>query len=162
LSGALNNVQDELRKFGKDSGKPTTNVTISSNYSLGDERPTDPAVAVYFTWDGLGVCIPVDRYSSIAANLQAIAHIIGARRVELRHGTLALIRATFTGFAALPPPPAVDWRNLLNFTEGEILPTIEKRYKQMAKAAHETDPNPHNRMVELNRAIDQARRELKQ
>ena len=50
------------------------------------------------------MCIPVDRYNSVEANLQAIHHIIEARRVELRHGTLALVRASFTGFKALPAP----------------------------------------------------------
>ena len=55
-------MQDSLRLFGKDSGKNITGVVISSNYTLGVERPADPSVAVYFTWDGLQVCIPVDRY----------------------------------------------------------------------------------------------------
>jgi hypothetical protein len=61
--------------------------------------PADPGVAVWFTWDGMQVCIAVDRYQKVASNLQAIHHIIEARRVELRHGTLALVRASFTAKA---------------------------------------------------------------
>ena len=37
----------------------------------------------------------------IPPETSAIHHIIEARRVELRHGTLALVRATFAGFLAL-------------------------------------------------------------
>src|ERR1043165_9353291 len=76
LPPALNNVQDKLRKFAKDSTRPVPNVVISSNYSLGNERPSDPAVAVYFQWEGLPVCIPIDRYQSIQATLQAVPHVI--------------------------------------------------------------------------------------
>ena len=79
-----------LELFGKDSRKPISALVISSNYSLGDERPADPGVAVYFQWEVLNVCIPVDRYATLADNLQAIHHIIEARRVELRHGSLQL------------------------------------------------------------------------
>lgn len=104
LSKALNNVQDSLRRFSSDSGKVLTGLVISSNYSLGVERPDDPGVSVWFTWDGLQVCIPVDRYSSVASNLQAIHHVVEARRVELRHGTLALVRASFTGVRCAAAP----------------------------------------------------------
>src|SRR5690348_5115358 len=110
LPGAIRNVQLSLRLFGQDSGKPVANIIMSSNVTLGAERPADPGVAVYFSWEQLQVCIPVDRYDTVAANLQAIYHIIEARRVELRHGTLALVRASFAGFKALPAP---SWRLVL-------------------------------------------------
>jgi hypothetical protein len=103
LSGALKNVESSLKLFARDSGKAISDLIISSNVTLGRERPTDPGVAVWFTWDGLQVSIPVDRYQTVEVNLQAIHHIIEARRTELRYGTLALVRASFTGFKALPP-----------------------------------------------------------
>jgi hypothetical protein len=162
LTSALNNVQDELRKFGKDSGKPVTNMVISSNYSLGNERPSDPGVAVYFQWDGLPVCIPVDRYATIQANLQAIAHVITARRTELRHGTLALVRATFTGFTALSGPNVVDWRKILQLGLRETrLSVAESSYRDLAKIFHPDRPGGSaERMAELTAAIAQARKEL--
>lgn len=104
LPNAIKNVQASLRNFAADSGKSLKNLTVSSNVTLGADSPADPGVAVWFEWDGLQVCIPVDRYRSVASNLQAIHHILEARRVELRHGTLALVRATFQGFLALPAP----------------------------------------------------------
>lgn len=165
LPAALNNVQDELRKFGKDSGKPVTNVVISSNYSLGNERPADAGVAVYFQWDNLPVCIPVDRYATIQANLQAIAHVIVARRTELRHGTLALVRASFTGFTALAGPSVVDWRKILRVTGMDsdaptLLRACETNFREMAKQVHPDRGGDQQKMAELTAAISVARKEL--
>lgn len=102
LPAALKNVENSLKLFGSDSGKAVGSIILSSNVTLGQAKPADPGVAAWFLWDGMQVCIPVDRYDSVAGNLQAIHHIIEARRVELRHGTLALVRASFQGFTALP------------------------------------------------------------
>lgn len=166
LPGALKNVHDSLRRFASDSGKKLEGLVISSNYSLGVENPADPGVSVWFTWDGLQVCIPVDRYNSVAANLQAIHHVIEARRVELRHGTLALVRASFTGFAALPAPNASNrapWRAVLEFA-GDARPTAEDiaaRYKDLARARHPDIPGgSHEAMAQLNEARDAALREI--
>ncbi|GAA5124563.1 hypothetical protein JIN84_12845 [Luteolibacter yonseiensis] len=109
LAGAIKNVQCSLKLFGSDSGKAVGDVVISSNCSLGVDNPSDPGVAVWFTWEGKQVCIAVDRYAKLEANLQAIHHIIEARRTELRHGGLEIIRATFTGFLALPAPAPKPW-----------------------------------------------------
>ncbi|HSV45118.1 MAG TPA: hypothetical protein VLJ58_04925, partial [Ramlibacter sp.] len=116
LAGALKNVEHSLSLFASDSRKPLTGIVISSNVTLGVQRPADPGVAIWFTWDGLQVCIPVDRYESVEANLQAIHHIVEARRVELRHGTLALVRASFTGFKALPAPAGKHWSDVLGLS----------------------------------------------
>ena len=62
LAGALKNVQDSLRRFAADSRKKLENLVMSSNVTLGESRPADPGVAVWFVWDGLSVCIAVDRY----------------------------------------------------------------------------------------------------
>ena len=161
LSGALKNVKDSLRRFAIDSGKKLDGLVISSNYSLGVETPLDPGVSVWFTWDGLQVCIPVDRYSSVASNLQAIHHVIEARRTELRHGTLALVRAAFTGFAALPPPSSKrPWREVLQVPPDTTLENAEQVYKIMARAAHPDNGGSHDAMTALNLAIGEARKEL--
>ena len=46
LAGALANVRKSLELFGKESGKAVSGLVISSNYTLGTERPADPGVAV--------------------------------------------------------------------------------------------------------------------
>lgn len=164
LIGAMTNVSDSLRRFGADSDKPVTDVVISSNVTLGVNTPADPGVAIWFKWDGLSVCIPVDRYSKVEANLQAIHHIIEARRTELRHGTLALVRATFTGFAALPSPSTMTpWRVVMDF-EGRDRVTaadIDSRFKTLAKQRHPDIPGGSNQaMAQLTAARDAALKEI--
>lgn len=157
LSAALSNVETSLRLFAKDSGKAASSIVISSNVTLGREKPDDPGVAVWFSWDGLQVCIPVDRYTTVAANLQAIHHVIEARRVELRHGTLALVRASFQGFKALPPPAgAKAWYEILGVQRSASKDEIERAYRDKAKSAHPDRGGSHDAMSALTKAKDEA------
>lgn len=162
LVGALKNVQDSLRRFGVDSGRPLVDIVLSSNVTLGADRPKDPGVAVWFAWDGAQYCIPVDRYETPAANLQAIYHVLEARRVELRHGTLALVRATFAGFKALPAPPGTKtWRELLGVAATERnMATVRAAYKRLASTAHPDKGGTHQAMTDLNAALADAEKEL--
>lgn len=155
INGALKNVQDSLRMFASDSGKKLDGLIISSNVTLGAQRPEDPGVAVWFTWDGLGICIAVDRYTSVESNLQAIHHIIEARRVELRHGTLALVRATFTGFKALPAPAGTSWWQVLGVKQTASRDEIQTAYRKLASDAHPDKGGTAERMAEINRARDE-------
>jgi hypothetical protein len=166
FEGALRNVRKSLEAFAKDSGKAITFPVLSSNIDLNPltensgKRPTDPGVAVWFSWDGLQVCIPVDRYETPAANLQAIHHIIEARRTELRHGTLALVRATFTGFQALPSPQGKHWSDILQVRRDASRDAIEANYRRLAKDRHPDAGGGPDAMSELNNARDIALREI--
>ncbi len=162
LPGALKNVDDSLRRFAADSGKKIEGLVISSNVTLGVQRPEDPGVSVWFTWDGLQVCIPVDRYQSVEANLQAIHHIIEARRVELRHGTLALVRASFTGFKALPAPSkGRHWRDVMHFSSPPLSKAeVDERYRELAREAHPDRGGSNEEMSELNQARAEALKEV--
>lgn len=160
LAAALKNVESSLRLFASDSGKKLEGLVISSNVTLGVQRPADPGVSVWFTWDGLPVCIPVDRYKSVEGNLQAIHHIIEARRVELRHGTLALVRATFAGFKALPAPPGTHWTDVLQVTSSTSLGTIEQNYKRLRSDHHPDRGGDPHRFDEIQKAWEQAQREV--
>lgn len=158
---ALGNVQRSLRGFAADSGKKLEHAIMSSNMTLTVSSPEDPGVAVWFVWDGLQLCIAVDRYNTPAKNLQAIHHIIEARRVELRHGTLALVRASFAGFKALPAPPGKDWRSVLRIAGGVMTSErIDAAYRELAKTAHPDAGGSTERMAELNNARDTALREI--
>ncbi len=160
LPNAIKNVHGSLRNFAADSGRKLEQLVISSNVSLGADSPADPGVAVWFMWDGLQVCIPVDRYYSVASNLQAIHHIIEARRVELRHGTLALVRATFTGFLALPAPKGSHWTEVLSLPKDAKREDVKAAYRRLASEAHPDRPRgSHERMAALNAAQDAALRE---
>jgi hypothetical protein len=159
---SLRNVQQSLRGFAADSGKKLEHAIMSSNMTLTIATPQDPGVAVWFVWDGLQLCIAVDRYDTPAKNLQAIHHILEARRVELRHGTLALVRASFAGFKALPPPPGCSWREVLgiapdrNITRDEV----EAAWKRKAGEHHPDRGGDLYKMQAINEARDTALREI--
>jgi len=158
LAGALKNVQESLRLFAVDSGKKLDGLTISSNVTLGVNKPQDAGVSVWFTWDGLQVCIAVDRYSSVEGNLQAIHHIIEARRVELRHGTLALVRATFQGFLALPASIARDWWVVLGVSKDASPEQIKAAYRKKSADHHPDKGGSEAAMTEVNLAYQEATR----
>lgn len=160
LPNAIKNVHTSLRGFATDSGKKLDGLVISSNVTLGMDSPADPGVSVWFVWDGLQVCIPVDRYSSVASNLQAIHHIIEARRVELRHGTLALVRATFQGFLALPAPGGQDWWDVLGVSKTCTREEAKAAYRALASKFHPDKPGgSHEKMATLNQAQEKALQE---
>lgn len=135
LAGALKNVREELARFAKDSGKKLDRIVISSNVTLADQNPRQPGVAVYFVWDGIETCIAVDRYARVEWNLQAIFHCIEAERTKLRHGGLELVRATFRGFTALPPP-AGSWYEVLGVSKDAATSEIIAAYQRKRSAAH--------------------------
>jgi hypothetical protein len=160
LPNAIKNVQGSLRNFAADSGKKLEQLVISSNVTLGADSPADPGVAVWFVWDGLQVCIPVDRYHTVASNLQAIHHIIEARRVELRHGTLALVRATFTGFLALPAPPGSQWWEVLGVDRTACThDDIKAAHRRLASQHHPDRGGSTEKMAAINLALEAALKE---
>lgn len=81
FAGALNNVRKSLAMFGQDSGKTVSVAQITSNASWMDQKPNDPGIAIWFEWDGALRCIAVDRYLTVAENLQAVHHVLEARRL---------------------------------------------------------------------------------
>ncbi len=157
LTGALSNVEKSLSAFARDSGKKLENMVLSSNVTLGKARPSDPGVAVWFVWDGMSVCVAVDRYLTVEANLQAIHHIIEARRVELRHGTLALVRATFAGFLALPAPKDhQEWWDVLECKQDASQEVIKANYRRLSSDHHPDRGGDHNKMAAINSAYKKA------
>ncbi len=163
LGPALNNVRKSLEAFGRDSGKSVTGIILSSNVSLGEDRPADPGVAAWFVWDGEQRCIAVDRYPKVQDNLQAIHHIVEARRTEVRHGGLQVVRQTFKGFTALPGPAgARGWRSMMGFSPAATVTAgeIDARYRDLAAAWHPDRGGSAAAMADLNIARDAAKKEL--
>lgn len=160
LAGAIKNVNESLVRFSNDSGKAVSDIVLSSNCTLGQNRPPDPGVAAWFRWAGESICIPVDCYTSPEENLQAIYHVIEARRTELRHGTLHLVKATMRGFKALPPPPGKKaprpWTDVLGVPVRATKDQIEQAYKVKAKKAHPDAGGSDEAMAELNQAKQEA------
>lgn len=83
-----------------------------------------------------------------------------ARRTELRHGTLHLVKATMAGFKALPPPPGHKprrpWTEVLQLNPGATKQQIEESYRLAAKKAHPDMGGSTEAMAELTRAKEEA------
>jgi len=162
LHKAVQNVDDALRRFASDSGIALKWAVVTSNKEpLSNRQPDDKAVAAWFEWDGDQRCIAVDRYDKIEHNVQAIYHIIEARRTELRHGGLSIIRQTFKGFTglALPSPENTDppWREVLEFGEGRINGSkVRQRYRELAALHHPDNGGNRDTFEQIVRARDAA------
>lgn len=160
LLKAIENVRTSLRGFQKDAGIKIEHVVLSSDADMMTDKPRDPGVAVWFMMDGQWVCFAVDRFFDLAANVQAIHHIIEARRTELRYGGLEIVRQTFRSFqAALPAPGAKPWWQILGVEKTATLADIEAAYRKLAVERHPDRGGSDAMMAELNRARDIAKAE---
>ena len=160
LSTALKNVKSALQLFAKDSGKTVTDVVLSSNVGgLDIGAPSDTGVAAWFVWDGEQRCIAVDRYPKPEDNLQAIYHILEARRTEIRHGGLHIVRQTFKGFIALLGPPA--WWDVLGVSRTASEATIDATFRSAAKSAHPDAGGDREAWDRLNTAYQEAKAGLR-
>lgn len=132
VAGALENVQSEIKRLG---GKITT---ISSNVTLGSQRPDDPGVAVYFEYDGEPTAIPCDRWTSVESNLQAIAKTIEAMRGIERWGAKHMIKSAFRGWAQLAGPSGAHeaWHVVLDIAAHASTEAVRSRYQQLRSTAH--------------------------
>lgn len=158
LSAALKNVNNSLQLFGSDSGKRVTDVIVSSNVTLGMQNPKESGVSIWFKWDDSTLCIAIDRYAKVEDNLQAIHHIIEARRTELRHGGLHIVRQTFRGFKALPESASKkEWHQVLGVDKTASEEQIKSSYKKKAKEVHPDVPGGSNALFqELQQAYEVA------
>ena len=160
LDGAIDNVRKSLRLFAEDSGRKLEGIQITTNMGLFDAHPKDPGIAVWFIWDGALRCIAVDRYMTVAENLQAIHHVLEARRVEMRHAGIEMVRTTFRGFvAALPAPGERPWHEILGVSPSATTAEIAAAYKDMARKYAQDGSD--DKLSELNVARDRAMKAAK-
>lgn len=157
---AVKNVTKSLQGFQKDSGLRIDNPVMSSNRDLMDRiKDNDPGVAVWFQMDGQWVAFGVDRFPDPASNIQAIHHIIEARRTELRYGGLAIVRQTFKSFLALPAPAGKHWSEILGVPRDATAAQIQAVYRKLAAERHPDRGGSDAMMADLNAARDAAMKE---
>jgi hypothetical protein len=144
----------------------STNVaTRLDGLPRGDQRnPDDPGAAVYWRKNqGLPMkCMAIDRYRGVADNLCAIAATLEAMRAIERHGGAEILDRAFTGFAALPASTGRPWRVVIGIADSAN-PTrqmIEEHFRVRARSAHPDTGGSNEAMSELNRARDEALREI--
>lgn len=152
---------EELKRLG------AANVVISSNIQTrldglpyaNTRRPEDPAVAVYFTWNGQQYCFACDKWDMPKDNLRAIAKTVEALRGINRWGTGEMMQAAFTGFQSLPAPASREqscW-DVLGLAPGSSGETVRMRYRELARRCHPDSPTGSTEaMAELNQAYETA------
>lgn len=155
LAGALKNVKKSLELLAKDSGKRVADIVVSSNVTLSSQSPSNAGVAVYFSWDGVQTCIPVDRYNKVACNLQAIHHVIEADRTKMRHGGLHLVRAAYEGVLKLDAPFNVaEWHAILGVSPEANKDIVHRAYKNLRSTAHPDKGGNADYFIEIQKAYD--------
>jgi hypothetical protein len=141
----------------------STNVPIRKDglpYSL-KSSPSDPGVAIYFLWREQQRVFACDQYERVEDNLHAIVLSIEALRGLERWGVSQMLERTFSGFKALPAPepekPKKSCWEVLEVHPQADLDFIEAVYKFKLKKLHPDSGGDHERMVELNCAMEEAR-----
>jgi hypothetical protein len=153
LAAALNNLKVECSRLG---GK---NLVLSSNYTLGNERPAESGVVAYFLLDDKSIAIPCDRWRLVEHNVQAIALTIGAMRGMERWGAKHMITAMFSGFKALPEKSSgLDPWEVLGMTRSVTTTAeeITEAYRRKSRTEHPDAGGSHERFRVLREAHDLA------
>jgi hypothetical protein len=161
-SEALKRLEGQLRRLGAQLPVLSSNITLTlGGTPRSGENPNDPGIAVYFTLKDKRLVLACDRWLSAADNIAAIAAHIDALRGQERWG-VGTAEQAFAGYTALPAPDQINWRTILGISPGTEpdLASIENRYRELAAQHHPDHGGSSDQMIELNRAVQEARREL--
>lgn len=121
----------------------------------GEREPDDPGAAVYWRkgMKGQMRCMAIDRYTTVADNLAAIAATLEAMRAIERHGGAEILDRTFTGFAALPEKAGGRaWWDVLEVPSEANRETVESAFRRLARERHPDRGGSEAQMAELNEA----------
>jgi len=160
---AADRVEQEVRRITE---ADVDSLVISTNVGgVSRKQPEDPGAAVYFNRNGRPLCFPCDRYTTVQANLAAIAAHLEAMRGMERWG-VGTTEQLFIGFQALPAPGS-DWRTVLEFgpetfhASTHVTPEqVEVRFRELAKKRHPDRGGSHEDFVRLEEARRVALEEL--
>lgn len=168
LAGARDGLIDEIRLLGGEQIILSTNIPLRKDglpYA-SYKTPGDIGAAVYFQLDGEFQVFACDKWNRIEDNIQAIRKTIEAIRGIERWGSSEMLNRIYKGFKALPEEAGAstgnEWWNVLGVDPSAALPEIEKAYRKAAVKAHPDNPGGGNdQMTKLNKAVAQARKEMK-
>jgi len=162
--------QIELMTGRYDWMRREAGLVISTNIALrrdglplaGQRQPDDPAVAVYFNYNGRPTCFACDRWDKVEHNMQAIAKTIDALRGIARWGTGDMLEAAFSGFAALPAPASSPllWRSILGLPPTCSLGDAERAYRRLRSEHHPDRGGSPDEFDRIHKAWKEAQKEL--
>lgn len=162
FSKARREVFEELRRLKAKDAILSTNIPLKSNGEpYATYRLADMGVAIYFKHKGKHMVFACDKFDRIEDNLWAVVQTIKAIRSIERWGASEMMERAFTGFQALPDPNAEDWKHVLNLSSKPTLEEAKSAYQRLAKEFHADHGGSHEKMVRINKAWEQAQKELR-
>jgi hypothetical protein len=162
VADGVRRVLEQLEHMGIDR----QDVIISTNVRTrldgmprsGESEPDDKGAVVYWlARKQERRCMAIDRYTTVADNLDAIAATLEAMRAIERHGGAEILDRAFTGFLALPEKASEPWREVLEIPNG-VHPNatyIENRFRKLALKHHPDhggDPKQFHRLMQAREA----------
>lgn len=168
LANARDLLINEVRLLGGSSLIISTNIPLRLDGlpRSGYAAPRDAGVAIYFKRAKQDMAFACDRWDRVEDNIYAIAKTIDALRGVARWGSGDMLKAAFTGFAALPAPFVAsvkrDWQAVLELQD-LLQPSeddIRRAYQRLASKFHpDRAGGDAAKMAELNQARDDALKE---
>lgn len=162
---ARDDLFQEIRRLGGDKIVLSTNIPLKKDgmpYATFASLK-DNGVAVYFQRDRKPFVLACDRWQNIEDNIRAVTVTIEAMRGLERWGVSQMLERAFQGFMALPAPEAQkQWWEVLECKRDTDLEMVESIYRLRARSSHPDVGGTEARMAELNRAVNEARKELRQ
>lgn len=146
-------------------------IVISTNARLrldglprSNDKPNDLGAAVYWVDPrGNRQCLAIDQYHCLAQNIAALAATLEHMRGIERHGSAQILERAMSGLNALPAPGnSQSWRDILGFS-ASVSPScaeVTHHYRRLASNAHPDKGGSHEAMTNLNRAYDEATKEI--
>ncbi|MCA7086100.1 hypothetical protein K7G19_21140 [Cupriavidus sp. DB3] len=167
VSDGVRRVLVELERLGVGENDTVISTNVPTRLDglprSGAREPDDPGVAVYWqAHSGARRVMAIDRYTTVADNLAAIAATLEAMRAIERHGGAQILDRAFTGFTALPSPAAArSWREIIGVPPGERdISVIRAVYRRRAQDVHPDRGGSHDAMAELTAAMRRAEMEV--
>lgn len=167
---ARNHLIRQLQLLGARSG----DIVLSTNIPVRRDglpraehsEPLDPGVAAYWVEDGQPRNIACDHWATVRDNVRAVGLALDALRALKRSGATQVVARAYSGFAALPADGGGgggSWRKVLGL-EGYgprmSRAFIERQYRFLVMANHPDRGGSSERMATINRAYEDALREL--
>lgn len=164
VADGVSRILEELERLGVDR----QDVVISTNVRTrmdglprsGEREPDDPGAAVYWKDERDRTrSMAIDRYTTVADNLAAIAATLEAMRAIERHGGAEILDRAFTGFAQLPSGEE-SWLTVLEIEGNPTAEKINEQFKRLARIHHPDAGGDEERFKKISHARDRALKEL--
>lgn len=172
---ARDDISRQLKLLGAHEVVLTTNIPLRRDGLplAGQSEPRDPGVAVYWVERGgwnierqqqeyKQRVIACDHWRKVKENLRAVGVAIEALRALKRSGATQVSDRAFMGFAALPERTGgSSWRTVLALGNGPVSrELLDRTYRVLTMAHHPDRGGTHERMAIINRAYEDALREI--